>query len=376
MKDINGLFIDNGFKGIIVLLNEVLDIEDINKNFETLLGYEKKDVIGMTFTNHIIPDEKSFLFDMIYGKNDLKTKVIRLYHASGAYRYFSIDIYSFADNKILFGKPIEKEFESISHHSRVSEIDGSEVKSINVKNIYDLIDVDNQMLTYLFDILPLDVWIKDIHGRYVFVNQSHQNSTGLKKEDMLRKEDYEIFGKEIAKSFVDSDYFAIQSKKPLQYVFETKDEKLPQYTQVTKFPLFNDNQDYIGLLSFAVDVTEMKELQIKREKQYNHLYHALKNFEGIIFESDYIGNTYFINGSMVQHLPKKSITDINMYEIFELLGVKVESIKDVNRVLVHRDEKVLHLHNNKSIRLKVIPFEAMNGDTHLLGIGVIVDDES
>lgn len=375
MKDINGLFAENGFEGVIVLLDEVLDIEEVNTGFESLLGYDKKDVVGTAFTNYIIPDEKSSFFDIIYNKNDLKTNVVRLYHLSGAYRYFSINIFSFLDSRILFGTPIEKEFDTISSHNKVSDIDGHEVKSIDIKDIYDLTDANNQMLTFLLDIIPLDVWIKDIHGRYVFVNQSHQNSIGLTKEEMVRKEDYEIFGKEIAKSFVDSDYFAIQSKRPLQYVFESKDDKLPQYTQVTKFPLFNDNQDYLGLLSFAVDVTEMKELQLKREKQFNHLNHALKHYEGIIFESDYIGNSYFINGTLVQHLPKKSITDINIYEIFELLGVRVESIKDVNRVLVHREEKILHLHNGKSIRLKVIPFEALNGNTHLLGIGSIVNDE-
>ena len=375
MRDISGLFTNNGFEGIIILLNEVLDIENVNQKFESLLGYDRKDVLKTAFVSYVIPDEKSFFFDMIYDKTNMKSNVIRLYHSSGAYRYFAIDVYSFGDDKILFGKPIEKEFGSISHDKRVSEINGLEVETLDIKNIYELLDLDNQMLTYLLNILPLDVWIKDIHGRYAFVNKSHQNSTGLKKEQMLRKEDYEIFGKEVAKSFTDSDYFAIQSKKPLQYIFETKDEKLPQYTQVTKYPLFNEKQDYIGLLSFAVDVTEMKEIQIRYETQYNQIFHALKHFEGIVFVTDYIGNTYFINGSLVQHLPKKSITDINMYEIFELLGVKVESIKDVNRVLVHRDEKVLHLHNNKSIKVKVTPFTALNGDTHLLGLGTIIQND-
>lgn len=375
MNDITGLFTNNGFQGIVVLIDDVLNIIKVNTNFETLLGYQQ-DVVNQPFTNFILPDEKSSFFDLLYNQEEHLPKVIRLYHSSGAYRYFSITVYSFKDSKILFGKPIDRDFKINKYYK--GEPDG-EIKistsSIEAKNIFNLLEVDNPLLTHILNVIPFDVWIKDLHGRYVFVNNSFQKSTGLNLENILRKEDYEIFDKAIAKRFVDSDYIAIESKKPLRYVFELEGEKFPTFTDVMKLPLFNDDGDYIGLFSFAVDVTETKQLQNQFSTQLLNIDHALSYYDGIIFETDYIGNTYFIYGSLIQHLPKKNLKDINMYEIFELLGVEVRSIKDVNRVIVHQEQKRLYLNKGIVMDIEVKPFIAANGDTHLLGFGKVVKDE-
>lgn len=375
MKNINGLFFNNGFEGLIILLDEVLSIEQVNDNFESILGYRKEEVEGKAFTKFILPDEKSSFFDLIYNNKQIKTSTLRLYHSSGAYRYFTIDVYLFNDATLLFGKPIEKQYDSIKHNERAGELKGLEKREINANDIYDLINRDNEMLSYFFDVFPLDVWIKDTYGRYVFVNQSHQNSTGINKEDMLKKQDYEIFEKSIAKSFTETDYFAIESKKPLQYIFESKDNEFPQYTQVTKYPLYNSKKDYIGLLSFAVDVTEMKELQLKKERHLNHVDQALKHFKGLLIETDKTGKTYLINGTLVQHLPKNNLENSYVYEIFELLGASVESIEKLNQVIVHQKENVIDLNKGIKLKLTVFPFETLKNESHILIVGTVIENE-
>ena len=42
------------------------------------------------------------------------------------------------------------------------------------------------------DTIPFSMWLKDLEGKYVFVNKEFEIESGLKREDIFNKTDYDI----------------------------------------------------------------------------------------------------------------------------------------------------------------------------------------
>ncbi|MEL7656781.1 MAG: PAS domain-containing protein, partial [Bacillota bacterium] len=53
-------------------------------------------------------------------------------------------------------------------------------------------------LEAVIDTFPFDLWCKDLEGRYIFVNKSFEEYTGKPREEILGKNDYELYPKEEA----------------------------------------------------------------------------------------------------------------------------------------------------------------------------------
>lgn len=64
-------------------------------------------------------------------------------------------------------------------------------------------------LEAIIDSLPFDVWMKDKDGKYVIVNQCAADDTGLSKEEIIGKDDDDLYDNPAA------DIFAASGKKPV-----------------------------------------------------------------------------------------------------------------------------------------------------------------
>ncbi len=57
--------------------------------------------------------------------------------------------------------------------------------------------------------LPFDVWFKDVDGKYLYVNDSFIEYTGKTREETIGKSDYDLYPKEEADIYVESDRAAL-----------------------------------------------------------------------------------------------------------------------------------------------------------------------
>lgn len=133
-------------------------------------------------------------------------------------------------------------------------------------------------LKTILDNFPSDVYWKDINGVWVGLNTHclkslHQMGI-LKAPDeveVIGKTDYDIFNKATADSYRVNDQNVLTNQREI-----TIEEKvvLPNgnsiYLHSTKKPLFNENNEIIGLIGNTIDITSMKsiehELQQAKEK--------------------------------------------------------------------------------------------------------------
>jgi signal transduction histidine kinase len=134
-------------------------------------------------------------------------------------------------------------------------------------------DLENKIEIFkeILDALPNSIYLKDLHGRYVWLNKKSAEqlkSKHLVFGSIIGKTDFEVFPKSNAMEYTKNDKKVIETRKGLfieEEVILPSGERLAQLS--FKEPLYdNDPSKLIGVLGYTIDVTEIKELREAKEK--------------------------------------------------------------------------------------------------------------
>ena len=212
------------------------------------------------------------------------------------------------DGNICFeNKPKQKRLPSIKKFTDIFKdatsidifniIDNGEKRTITLEEedkYYSLNCVgsrdSNQILVYAFEITELNnlnlllkntinsaeniIFVKDREFKYIECNRAFEKFIGYPKEELLGKDDYNFFDKELADFFRAKDTEMFVSKKRVenrQWTTFSDGSKVYLYTVVT--PLYNDVGEIVGLVGNAVDLTNQKRLENTLKEQKNTLNH-------------------------------------------------------------------------------------------------------
>jgi PAS domain S-box-containing protein len=106
-----------------------------------------------------------------------------------------------------------------------------------------------QIALGLFEALP-DVlfWIKDLEGRFVFVNRAFSDLVRRRAEDFLGKTDSDIFPAEIARTFMRDDRRVHETRQPILNKMEliTRRAGGIEWRMTSKVPLFSNQGELVG----------------------------------------------------------------------------------------------------------------------------------
>jgi PAS domain S-box-containing protein len=108
------------------------------------------------------------------------------------------------------------------------------------------------------DNLPGYAWMKDLQGRYVYVNEMVRGLPGYRS---LGKTDAQIWPADLAAEYQANDEQVIATKRPLQTLEHFQQEGKQRYMAGSKFPIF-DKTGAVALVGGAgVDITERIEAE-------------------------------------------------------------------------------------------------------------------
>ncbi len=124
----------------------------------------------------------------------------------------------------------------------------------------------SQMET-LINSLPALVYMKDLSGRYIVVNELYSKFLGKKPSQLAGKTDFDILTSPQAERLAAEDQLVIQTGKPL-YVGEQEARFNGQTTALAtrKVPIKNGQGEVIGIIGLSQDVTELKEAQTRLQE--------------------------------------------------------------------------------------------------------------
>lgn len=113
----------------------------------------------------------------------------------------------------------------------------------------------------IFDSMPIMFWYKDTENRHVRVNRAAAELEGKKVDEIEGKSAYDIYTKEQADAYHKDDKEVISANAPKlniieQHIVPATGEKM--WMQTGKVPYRDKDGNVIGVIVFAVDITEQK----------------------------------------------------------------------------------------------------------------------
>jgi PAS domain S-box-containing protein len=124
-----------------------------------------------------------------------------------------------------------------------------------------------QRFRFFMSNLPARAWIKDGNFRYTYVNPTFETGTRLAADDVLGRNDFEIFPPDVAGKFRAGDNEVLEAGVPMQHVRQlvSAGRDLGHWL-VVKFPL-PDALGRTGIAGIGIDMSERAEAE-KRAREY------------------------------------------------------------------------------------------------------------
>jgi PAS domain S-box-containing protein len=151
----------------------------------------------------------------------------------------------------------------------------------------------------LVDSLPLNLLIKDAHGRRILVNRAYLNLCGKSPDEVLGKTDFDLFPEQLARKFSEDDAKILRTGCVLH---ETEEHRTPdgdpRWVERVKGPLRDADGNIVGVQVLFWDVTDRERTQQALE----HERYLLKSLMDSIPDSIYFKDrdSRFLRISRVQ----------------------------------------------------------------------------
>ena len=127
------------------------------------------------------------------------------------------------------------------------------------------------LLRTLIDNLPLNVFIKDLDSRKILVNKSECEYLGLSNDELIGKNDFDLFERHSAKISREEDLKVIESLQPVigkETVCVKKDGTKTSFL-TSKIPLLNEFQEVVGIVGFSLNINSIKQKEEELKKLIN-----------------------------------------------------------------------------------------------------------
>jgi two-component system, cell cycle sensor histidine kinase and response regulator CckA len=113
------------------------------------------------------------------------------------------------------------------------------------------------------------VFVKDLQGRYLMMNAAGAGFLGRSVEEVLGKNDEELFSPEMGRAIMERDRLVVQSGRTQTYEEPATAAGVTRTYLATKGPYRDSNGEVIGLLGICRDISERKlaEEQMRQSQQ-------------------------------------------------------------------------------------------------------------
>jgi len=251
----------------IFLTDKKGKIEDINSAAIKLLKYDKHEIKGKSFIELLENNSKKLVnneFYILSEKRKTKRK-LNLIFKDKKNENVTCSALLVSDNNKENGKIILFAYD-------ITEL----------KETQEAFDFKSDLLTFLLDNIPDNIYFKDKKSRFVEISKSKANQVGLPREEVLGKTDFDYFTKEHAEQAYKDEQEIIKTGKAIKAKVEKETHPDGRITWVstTKIPRHDKKGKIIGTLGISRDVTD----QVIAEKALEENANKLKTIVNAVSE--------------------------------------------------------------------------------------------
>jgi phosphoserine phosphatase RsbU/P len=144
-------------------------------------------------------------------------------------------------------------------HGRLLYYEGTVEDITQRRKAEERLRVSEALYHSLVETMPQNIFRKDVHGRYTFVNPQFCKTLGKTYEEVIGKTINDFLPKELAVLRFEDDRKVMDSRKPFEAVEESQFRPGEHtYIQVIKMPIFDAEGKVIGIQGMFWDITAQK----------------------------------------------------------------------------------------------------------------------
>ena len=118
-------------------------------------------------------------------------------------------------------------------------------------------------LELILDGIPLLVWIKDLEGKYMYINQGYADKFNLTKDDIIGKKDIDFWIREEAEKLYKEDQNLIKQKGYFINKELLRTNKTKMWLYVFKAVALDENENVKYVFGMAKDITRDKKIETR-----------------------------------------------------------------------------------------------------------------
>ncbi|MDO8140321.1 MAG: PAS domain S-box protein, partial [Candidatus Brocadiales bacterium] len=180
--------------------------------------------------------------------------------------------------------------------AKAIQMNGTIQDVTNIRKAEKLLRESEERLKSILDNAPAIIYIKDLQGRYTFINKQFEKLFHIKRDEIKGKTPYDCFPKEIADSHLENDRKVFETKVPMQFdeAATHNDGVVHSYISI-KFPLFDSTEKVYAVCGISTNITERKRMEglIQRERDNLQKYLDIAAVMFLVLDTD--GKTTLIN---------------------------------------------------------------------------------
>jgi PAS domain S-box-containing protein len=116
---------------------------------------------------------------------------------------------------------------------------------------------------------PAVIFLKDVEGRYLFVNYRFAQILGSSPERIVGKTGFDLFKTEIAQAAREHDLKVLRSEGPLEFEEVVQYADRPHTHLASKFPLRSPSGEVVAICGISTDITKRKQAEAERDRFFN-----------------------------------------------------------------------------------------------------------
>ncbi|QHT68216.1 PAS domain S-box protein [Rhodocytophaga rosea] len=260
------------FEGIAVHDQGI--ILEVNQASLAALQYTPEDVIGKHLLSFVVPELQEEVKIRISNKPDEPYETV-LIKKDGSY--------------------LPVEILSKKHQYKGKEVRVAAFRDISQRKLYEKeIHTQKSLFNTILNKLPIDIFIKDREGRYVFINRHIAQTLDMLPTDMLGKTDFDIFNEETASRLATAEKKVWKSKKLISGEEKISYKDQTMYVLSGKIIVQTDEEAPL-LLGYFIDITGRAKAEEELRTQETFIRQVLDTGPNLIFVKDLEGNFLMVN---------------------------------------------------------------------------------
>jgi len=138
--------------------------------------------------------------------------------------------------------------------------------SKHFEQLAEEIEKQRQLLDRINNTISDYIVMKDLQGRYLYVNPAFASAVGRSPEELVGLDNEAVFGYDTARRLEHSDQQVLISGEPITFNEQIYLQSEPHHLQVSKAALKDAEGKPTGIVSVIRDVTELVEVQRRQEQ--------------------------------------------------------------------------------------------------------------